>query len=77
MTAFALLRRTATGIGSVVSGSSFRHPRAGDLPDVEARVAWQPSVLAIGGYDGQFAFASSNELGVCAWFGFRAVSLNA
>jgi hypothetical protein len=49
--------------GSVVSGSSFKHPRTGDRPDVEARLAWQPgahSVLAIGGYDGQLALGGGN-----------------
>lgn len=40
---------------SVVTGSSFKRPRTGDRPDVEARVNWQPSahtVIGIGGYDG-------------------------
>jgi hypothetical protein len=40
---------------SVVTGSSFKHPRTGDRPDVEARIGWQPTrdtVIAIGGYDG-------------------------
>lgn len=40
---------------SVVTGSSFKHPRTGDRPDVEARLGWQPtreSVVAVGGYDG-------------------------
>lgn len=49
--------------GSVVSGSSFKRPRTGDRPDVEARLAWQPgahSVLAIGGYDGQLALGGGN-----------------
>ncbi len=40
---------------SMVSGSSYKRPRTGDRPDLEARVAWQPTrqtVLAIGGYNG-------------------------
>ncbi|WP_431634982.1 porin [Dyella sp. KULCS107] len=48
---------------SVISGSSFKHPRTGDRPDVEARVAWQPSahsVLAVGGYDGERALGGGN-----------------
>lgn len=48
---------------SAISGSSFKHPRTGNRPDVEARLAWQPSehsVLAIGGYDGQLALGGGN-----------------
>jgi hypothetical protein len=41
---------------SVVTGSSYKRPRTGNRPDVEARFGWQPSehtVVAVGGYDGQ------------------------
>lgn len=51
--------------GSMVSGSSFKHPRTGDRPDFEARVAWQPTahtVLAVGGYDGTRALDGGAHL---------------
>jgi hypothetical protein len=41
---------------SVVTGSSYKRPRTGNRPDVEAIFGWQPTehtVIAIGGYDGQ------------------------
>ncbi|WP_166208596.1 hypothetical protein [Cognatiluteimonas telluris] len=49
---------------SVVTGSSYKRPRTGNRPDVEARLGWQPSehsVIAVGGYDGQLGLDDDTQ----------------